>query len=213
MSNNGTNARWTEQEEISLLKDISNGVSLDLLSQKHNRSVSAIELRLKRRIYDNVQHGKSLHEITKVMKMNSDKVAQYYWSYKEFKENKDKNKDKNKDTNVQNSVPFIQPTVQTFQPVQINSQIPVQFQVPSSLSIQAGGGDNDVNNAMVNKAFEEPKVIDKLEMKLKKLETENRILKLVVENRELRGQLKKLIKEGKVDESIKNLIKVLVASA
>jgi len=51
--------------------------------------------------------------------------------------------------------------------------------------------------------------IDRIELKLKKLELENRILQLVVENKDLTHKLNRLIKEGRVDKSVKDLIKVV----
>lgn len=51
--------------------------------------------------------------------------------------------------------------------------------------------------------------IERIELKLKKLELENRILQLVVENKDLTHKLNKLIKEGRVDKSVKDLIKTV----
>ena len=185
------NARWTRDEEMSLIKDIASGLQIELLSQKHNRSNSAIELRLKKIIYENVKSGKSLQNISHLLKLPSDKTAQYYYAYKEFKEKHTGVADN--EINVTNNAINVANTVKTFVP---------------QVQTQQGGDNSNVNNINIEKAFQEPNNLEKIESKLRRLEMENRILKLVVENKELTQQLNKLIKEGKVDPSIKTLIKV-----
>jgi hypothetical protein len=49
--------------------------------------------------------------------------------------------------------------------------------------------------------------LDNLENKIKQLELENKLINLIVENKNLNSQLNKLIKEGKVDKNIKVAIK------
>lgn len=180
MSNN---SRWTQEEEMSLIKNISTGVSTELLAQQHERSVSAIELRLKKIIYENAKSGKSLATISKLLNTPLDKVTQYFYSYKEFKE---------KQSGVKDDIEIkVEPNSNKFE---------------SEMQV---GGKNNID-AHIEKAFMEPNNLDKIESKLKKLEMENKILKLIVENRDLSHKLDKLIKEGKVDKkNIKNLIKLV----
>lgn len=198
MSNNNstTNSRWTRSEELSLIKDISSGLNLDLLSQKHNRSVSAIELRLKKIIYENAQEGKSLNTISQLLHLNIEKVTQYYYSYKEFKEKHNPVVENQTVPPIQ-QLQFIQQQEKTIQPVQPTPNI-------NPVNVSA-----NVARLNIDRAFNEPSANDKLESKLKKLEIENRILGLIVENKKLTQQLNELIKEGKVDPSIKTIIKSL----
>ncbi len=105
-----------------------------------------------------------------------------------------------------------QPQLQ-LQPQLQQQQLQLQPQLQQNLSIQQLGGakskqhrDGDIQ---IDKAFGSPNNMDKIESKLRKLEVENRILKLVVENKDLTNQLNKLIEEGKIDSSIKQLIKVV----
>lgn len=217
-----SNARWTREEELQLIKDISNGNSLETLAQKHNRSVSALEMRLEKIIYENYVSGRSLQEISRLLRLNIDKVTQHYYSYKKFKEKHSNGQENNTVQQVVNPVYPVQqvinqqlPTqqIQSNQPNQINH--PINHPISQQLNtIQTGAGRRDDNFAdkfaeKVEKAFAEPNNLDKIESKLRRLEVENRILKLVVENKELTQQLNKLIKEGKVDPSIKQLIKML----
>lgn len=80
------NLKWTRQHELELINDVANGKSLEMFAQGHNRSVSAVELRLKKIIYENCVSGKSFQTISQLLKINLDKITQYYYSYKEFKE-------------------------------------------------------------------------------------------------------------------------------
>ena len=78
--------RWTKEEEVGLIKDIASGINIDVISQKNNRSTSAIELRLKKIIYENVSSGKNIDEISKILNIHVEKTRQYFYSYKDFKE-------------------------------------------------------------------------------------------------------------------------------
>lgn len=152
--------RWDKEEELKLINSISSGETLENIAIKHNRSTSAIELRLKKIIYENCISGKSLESIAKLLNMTVDKIRQYFYSYKEFRE---------KHTGVVDDVI-----------------------IPSDKNKQ------NIDNKL-----------DKISSTFKKLETENKILRLIVENKELTHKLNKLIKDGKVDKSIKTILKIL----
>lgn len=165
-------SRWTRDEELNLIKDISAGVSLEKLAEKHNRSISAIELRLKKIIYENMLAGKSLDMISKLLNISEDKTRQYFYSYKEFKE---KHTGLVDDINISNKI---------------------DNEEKQNVEIQSGGKSSNEK-------------MDKIKSKLKKMEEENKIIKLIVENKELTHKLNKLIKDGKLDESVKKLIKII----
>lgn len=229
------NLKWTQQHELELINDVANGKSLESYAQTHNRSVSAVDLRLKKIIYSNYVAGISFEKISQLLKINVDKITQYYYSYKEFKEKhgglaESKNKEFVEGTslisgggqqNGDNNNKLVLTTNNTNNTNNAKSNIGVSTANTKELLNQLNqlnqlGGTKKVNekfdsvvDKVVDKAFGEPNNLEKIETKLKKLEVENRILKLVVENKELTQQLNKLISEGKVDPSIKQLIKVL----
>ncbi len=179
-------SRWTREEELTLIKDIADGQTLDMIATKHGRSTSAMELRLKKIIYENASSGKSLEYISKLLKLSEDKVRQYFYSYKEFKE---------KHTGLVDDV--------------IPSNVPSNVPVVNS---QTGGFNTSGPNPNIGlnlSTNSKKEKVDKIEGKLKKLELENKILRLIVENKDLTHRLNKLIKEGKVDKSIKGLIKTI----
>lgn len=159
--------RWTREEEELMIRDIINGHSFETIAGKHDRTPLAIELRLKKIIYENIANGKSFQSISKLLKINEDQLKQYYYSYQELKQKRSGHP---------------QPIIQ-------------QQSTTNNTSHSHQSGGSNIN--------------DQLHHKLKKLELENKILRLVVENKKLSHQLNKLIKDGKVDKNIKKIIKMI----
>ena len=187
-------SRWTREEELKLIKSISTGESLDILSIKHGRTSSAIELRLKKIIYENAIGGKSMENISKLLNIPEEKIRQYFYSYKEFNE---------KHGGLIDAI-HMPPDNPTPLPI----PVPMQFGGNNYMKNQM---NNQMNNQIIGGrlnqgSFTENK-FEKFEEKLKKLELENKILKLVVDNKDLTLKLNRLIKDGKVDKSIKGVIK------
>ncbi len=176
-------SRWTSEEELNLVKDISTGISLEILAQKRNRPITEIELRLKKIIYGNISSGKTVQQISKLLNLPDDKISQHYYSYKEYKEKYGNISD----THKQKAHPI--------DPYHGHS---------GSGNIHQSGGNLHAEHGFFNN-----KKLDKIDTKLKKIELENKILRLIVENKDLTHKLNRLIKDGKVDKSIKNLIKVV----
>jgi|SaaInlStandDraft_4_1057021.scaffolds.fasta_scaffold02174_6 DNA-binding transcriptional ArsR family regulator len=186
--------KWNKDEELQVIKAISNGKSINEISEIHSRSPSAIELRLKKIIYENYAIEKrSFKDLSKLLKLDTDKIAQYYYSYKDFRE-KHTQGNKHLDHDI---------TIEHDERNELNAL--------NAHTGQLGGSrTNEFKlNEQIDDAFKEPNPLSKIEHKLKRLEIENRILKLVVENKDLTQQLNSLIKEGKVSPSIKKLIKML----
>lgn len=80
------NKPWTEDEENRLLVDVSNGVDLSTIAQKHGRSVKAIEMRLQKIIYENHTKGRPLESIARLLNLNLEQITNYYNSYKQLYE-------------------------------------------------------------------------------------------------------------------------------
>ena len=80
------NSRWSVEEEKMLINDIKNNKSFQELSLKYNRSPNALELRIKKIIYDNISANKSIKLIGGHLNLPEDKIKQYYYSYKEMLE-------------------------------------------------------------------------------------------------------------------------------
>ena len=84
------NARWTLEEEKKLIKAVKHGENLDNLAKEFNRSENALELRIKKIIYDTIAEKKSLKSVAKTLNFTEDKVKQYFYSYKDMMEKKGK---------------------------------------------------------------------------------------------------------------------------
>ena len=84
------NARWTINEEKQLINDIANSKSYDELASKYNRSANALELRIKKIVYDNIAAKRTPEMIGGQLNLPVDKVKQYFYSYKEMLEKRGK---------------------------------------------------------------------------------------------------------------------------
>ena len=195
-------SRWTQEEELLLIKSIAFGDSLDAIALTHNRTPSAIELRLKKIIYENASSGKSLDGIAKLLKLSEDKIRQYFYAYKEFKEKHvglvdvvhaptNPKRLEIVDGPQKGSVSANTESLKTDKLIASGQRLNENI----TQKLQFGGEKNHEDH------------LTKIESRLKKLEIENRILKLVVDNKELTHKLNKLIKDGKIDGSIKTAIK------
>lgn len=87
---------WTVEEEKNFIKDVSNGIPLENLSSKYNRTLSALDLRLKKFIFTNIENGKSEQKMARILNLPQDKIKQFYYEYKGFLEKKEKIKEINK---------------------------------------------------------------------------------------------------------------------
>jgi hypothetical protein len=84
------NTRWTLEEEKLLIKSIKSGESLENLAKELNRSENALELRVKKIIYDNIAAEKPISTLSRNLNMPSDKIKQYFYSYKDMMDKKGK---------------------------------------------------------------------------------------------------------------------------
>lgn len=81
--------KWTNEEEKEFLKGVAEKKSFDYLALKHKRSKSALELRLKKIIYENIKNKQTNEiELSKLLKMDLEKIKQYNYEYKGFIEKK-----------------------------------------------------------------------------------------------------------------------------
>ena len=85
------NTRRTLEEEKKLIKDVKNGLDISSLAKELNRSENALELRIKKIIYDSIAGSKSINVISRSLNLPEDKVKQYFYSYKDMMEKKGKN--------------------------------------------------------------------------------------------------------------------------
>ncbi len=86
------NHNWTKEEEKKLLASIASGQPLENIALNHNRSKNAVELRLKKIIYDNVIKSSDtssiINKLASILKLPPDRINQYYYEYIGFIEKK-----------------------------------------------------------------------------------------------------------------------------
>jgi hypothetical protein len=167
------NNRWTIEEESKLLKSISTGKTCKELCGGFNRSENALELRLKKIIFENISNGKPADRISTLLNMPKDKIMQYYYSYKDYVD-KQQNKQSGGDINVSEKIN------QTTKLEQINKNMNINT---NNIS---GGYDN-----------------------LENLETQNKKMKLLIENYILKQKLSKILK-ARDNKLYKETIKTLI---
>lgn len=184
-------SKWTPEEELNLIKDIANGLQIEHIAIKRNRSNSAIELRLKKIIYENIVAGRSPEAMSKKINLPIDKIKQYFYSYKDFIEKHSGKIDDQINLKANHSNIFDHGDHTVF------SKLHKEIEHLKEQTDEKHGGHNHHGGSK----------LDNLENKIKQLELENKLINLIVENKQLNSQLSKLIKEGKVDKNIKIIIK------
>lgn len=193
------NNRWTHEEELRLIKGISEGKQFNVLSTEFGRSESALELRLKKIIYENIKAGKSASLLARSMNIPEDKINQYYYSFAEHLE-----KHGPKITNPVQPPPSLVDNVETkisqpFKPVENTGTL---LSKPVEQSTLVGGKiDNNITNVKKHRS----------EKILSRLENENKIMTAVVENKNLREQINKMLKKGTIDKKTRKILKKMLS--
>ena len=173
------NQRWTVEEEGKLLKLIASGKSCKELSggtYDFNRSENALELRLKKVIYDNIMNKKPADKIAQLLNMPREKIMQYFYSYKDYK---DKQKQAGAGEDNDNIVSHKSDKINNIQklsnlnmPIKQNQNALIK-QNQNTLIKQNGGTDVNLDN----------------------IEKQNKKMKLLLENYILKQKLSKLLKD------------------
>jgi hypothetical protein len=171
--------RWTKEEETALIKDIYGGYRCKDLITKYGRTELALDMRLKKIIYENIVGGRQPPQLAKALRMPEDMINQYYYSYKEHLTKQDK-----PPTNVLEHPKSADPVQDAID--RIDGSLEMATVPP--IKIQNGGAKMD---------------------RIENLEKENRMLKAIIENKDLRDRINKLAKKGELDSKTKKMIKLL----
>ena len=181
---------WDRNEEKEFIKQIGEGRSMADIAIKHGRTETAMELRLKKIIYDNVEKGFTSDKLSKIIKLPVDKINQYYYEYKGFIEKKDKNK-VTKEQKLNEDAVFKENGIRNFDKISEKQDLKV-----STMNI-VGGNISDTNRNEVN---------NKMNDKIAILEKENKIIKEIVDNINMKHKINKLIDNGYLDKDIRSKI-------
>lgn len=220
---------WDKNEELNFLQEIASGKSMDNIAKDHDRSASALDLRLKKIIFDNITAGKKEESMAKLLNMPQDKVKQYFYEYKGFLEKKGKLNDTVNEVKTNVDQPVINndkqsiianPPKQTLiitNPSNPETNIINKPVIKPSNIVLTGGKDvkktiSDNNmSAASKKSISDNTLMSKLMDKNKKIEMENNYMKNVLDNINMRKQINKLIEKGILDKKIKKIFKLTKA--
>jgi len=193
------NARWTINEEKQLINDIANSKSYQELAPKYNRSANALELRIKKIVYDNIAAKRTPEMIGGQLNLPVDKVKQYFYSYKEMLEKRGKPVS---GIDVNNNIK--QETIGAGNNISAK---------PNNLNMSMSAGN--IKNRQVNQNNQQvsqqnnQQIIDQVggNQDLINIKNQNDTFKEVIENVKMRRKLRKLLKAGKLSPEMKDILK------
>lgn len=172
------NSRWTTEEEGKLLKLIASGKTCKELAGGFNRSENALELRLKKIIYDNINNNKPVEKISELLHINKDIIMQHYYSYKDYIEKQQKGGNNNDNMNISST--------------RMNSDSKINRLNNNMLN-------NNMQNNNINQINQKNNMsggnnISHSGNRVHRLEEQNRKMKLILENYLLKHKITKLLK-------------------
>jgi len=199
---------WSKNEELNFVKDIAGSKTLEELSIKYVRSKEELEHRLSKIIHDNLLSGKSLDKISVILKMPIDKVHSLFNSYIAANASNGVS-----GANAGNGVNGA------------NMGNIVNGANAGNGGVSAVNMGNIVNGANMGNIVSGVNAIHKPNMSslglgkvyinntqtncvdnFKFLENENKIMKIIIENKNLKKEINDLIKLGRIHKDVLKLI-------
>ena len=188
-------SRWTKEEELEFIKGVAGGKSMDELSQVHDRTSTALELRLKKIVYDNMIKGKNAEGLARNLHIHKDKVLQYYFAYIDFREKNGKDvKRINVDTSSKKSQHGgHRKSHNSSKHKKEKSRSKSRSKSKSkTIDIKHHSGGN---------------INEKISNKIGELEKQNKLLDTIIKNNQMKSRVKKLYKEDKLDSTMRKMVK------
>jgi hypothetical protein len=225
--------KWAKNEELEFIKGVASGKTFDELATSHNRTSSALELRLKKIIYDNVSKGRGVSKLAKGLNLDKNKVIQYYYSYAEFREkngkgitNADINGDKSEKVHddvekVHDDVEKGRNKSEKAHDKAHNKSEKAHDDVEKGRNKSEKAHDKAHNKSekghtKSEKAHDEAEKrssqnkTDKIRKRMNTLEEQNKLLEIVIKNSRIKKYINRLNKDGKLDSYTKKMIKKIV---
>jgi len=205
------NARWTLEEEKKLISAVKKGGSLEIMAKEFGRSENALELRIKKIIYDTVAENKPIDLIAKSLKITEDKTKQYFYSYKEMLEKKGKktidliqNEGSQKGSEKGSQKGSDKGSKNLSKKESQKGSEKGSKNLSKNLSHK---NSNKLNNK-VNLERNKPQYID-----INKIKKQNEYMMIILKHIELKKEINKLLNGGKIDgknnEKLKATLKLL----
>jgi len=178
-------SRWTKEEELEFVKGVANGKSMDELSQVHDRTSTALELRLKKIVYDNMAKGKNAESLARNLHIHKDKVLQYYFAYIDFRE---KNGKEVKRINVDTSSKKSQHGGRH----KSHRSKEKSKSKSKTITVKHHRGGNHT---------------EKMNSRIDELEKQNKLFDTIIKNSQMKSRVKKLYKDDKLDSTMRKIVR------
>jgi hypothetical protein len=209
--------KWTGDEELKLIRMLTNKKSLKEISRDLKRTENAVEQRINKIIYENIKNsGKTPKMVATALNMQEEDVNSYFKAREEYiKQNlKRLAKDIGGETEItkREIVENIEDNLTggTKQKKEIVENIEGDLTGGTKQKKEIVENIEDNLTGGTKQKKETPKnALDKKDILLSRLEYENRFIRTLIENKVLHKQLNKLIKDGKIDPNVKILLKKL----
>lgn len=76
---------WTQSDEKKMVGMIQKGGTYEAIAKDINKEPEDIEKRLKKVIYENIMGGKSIKDVSNVLRMSEEKIGLYFNSYRDYR--------------------------------------------------------------------------------------------------------------------------------
>jgi hypothetical protein len=205
------NTRWTLEEEKKLIREVKNGSNLSGLSKELNRSENALELRIKKIIYDSIAGNKSINSISRSLNLPEEKVKQYFYSYKDMMEktgkktvdiDKKNDIDKNKETDILSNINL---------QMQINENNKEKKNNKGDKDEKEHkGGSRKEHKRNSKKDHYKDRHKDHRQIDLDKLKRQNDKMETILKNIQLKNEIKKALKTNKLDKREIKIVKDVI---
>lgn len=183
------NKRWNKEEEKKLIELFIKQPNYELIADRLNRSSSATKLRMESIVYDNLIGGKKIDDIALKLNKTPDQIAEMYYIHKNFK--------KGKGEMVQDIALFRQ----------IERIVGANLQKDQKGGASGLGGSGLGGSGLGGSGLggtPDPPVIHN---NISKLEKENHMMKMIIENYQMKKNIAKLYRAGKIDKSVIHRLK------
>ena len=185
-------SRWTKEEDLKFIKGVADGKSMDELSQVHDRTSTALELRLKKIVYDNMVKGKSAEGLARNLHIHKDKVLQYYFAYIDFREKNGKDvKRININTSSKKSQDGGHRSHRSKKHKKEKSKSKSKSKSKTITVKHHSGGDR----------------VEKMNSKISDLEKQNKLLDNIIKNNKMKSHVRKLYRDDKLDSKMRKIVK------
>lgn len=179
--------RWDDKEILKMIKLYSKGKTEEEIGKKLDRSESAIRLRLETTVYENLVDGKSVDQIAKSLKTNTDTIIMMYYSHKSFKLSRG---EEVVDIDLFDNTKSGKSKTRKSSKTSKTSK--------TSKSNKTSKSSEDILDSSMD------------DEEINRLRLENEIMETIVKNRDLKEKLKKIIKSRKLSKLEKKVLKELI---